>query len=239
MFKIDFVGVVCLVNRDDSVIALIPDGRRAKPKHVARIVVDPESVRDGADTWGTREEDDIEGGEFLLPPGPITLEGADVRGKLNTGNLATKLPRLSELAREFDVDPESRNVWSSVTIRQGELMAFRWPGSRDSSTVSILTQLTVPHEGEFRISVGDRRRADRQPFLQLAAGTNVVIVNDSEAPTSRNPHFHIYNLLDRQGRELLSKYPPSTPPGLDPLRTTHHFYSRGVSGDDLCPNTGG
>lgn len=239
MFRIDFVGVVCLFRDGDAEHALLPDGRRSKPAHVARLIVDPQRIVAGAETWGTRDPDDIERGEFTLPPGALTIEGANQAGQepVRSETLDERLPRLTDLARDFVLDPDSPNIWTSVAIRQGTLEAFRWPGSRDSPTVSVLAQLTVPHQGPFRITVMNRRTRDQNAFLQLQAETNVVIVNDSTADTSRNPHFHIYNLLDRDGRMLLSKFPPNTRPNVPPLVTSHHFYNRPSSGDDLCPVT--
>ena len=238
MFKVDFVGVVCLFRDGDTERALVPDGQDAEPPHIARIVVDdPANVVAGAETWGERESDDVIRGEFPLPAGSIVIEGVDQPGELVSFTLDERLPRLSAAAPGFRVDPQSPNIWTSVAIRQGTLEVFRWPESADRETASVLTQLSVPNEGNYRVLVTDRDDPDRERFLELAAGTNLVIVNDSTSPLRAMEHFQIYDRLATSDSPTFGNVPPPTPPGIPALTTSHPFYDRPVAGDDLCPNT--
>lgn len=237
MFKVDFVGVVCLANGSDVEQALLPDGRDFDPPHAARIVVQPQDILSGEETWGERTDAEIERGEFRLPKGTIAIEKANEAGTLDAASVNRHLPSLSAIASGFVVDRQSPNVWSSVDIRQGTLQAFRWPGTQSAPTASVLTQLTVAHDGGYRVTVTDRNDPNRQSFLDLAPGTNVVIVNDSPSDDREKPHFHIYNRLAANPSAQVGTQPPATPPEIPALVSTHPFYNRPINGEDLCPNT--
>lgn len=196
-FKIDFIGLVCFLDRGEARLAYFPDGRNENgqlgniPAHHARIIVpsapegEPQSVLE-ADWWP--DHDDTEVRTFpILEPVELEISGLDGRGVDATQQAL--LPKLS-IDDSLVVDERNANTIARLTIRAGRLSAFEFEGS-------AVSQLEIPdHDREIIIRATTRDGKVRT--IVLRPGTEIVIRNSSEDLTGgadETAHFRIYRQL--------------------------------------------
>ncbi len=235
-YTVQFVGVVCFLRQNGSRLAMLADGRQFTPRHTARIVVEPSSVI--SEVGWNRTEAQIRRGQFILPQGSVNLEGADKVGTLDSTLQESRLPRLQVLEPTFRINPAQARTVATLPIRQGKLEAFRYPASPDTPTVSLISQLDVPHNGTITVTVTPTTGAVRN--IVLKAGTEIAVVNDSMALGRGQNHFHIYDQLNTATTRItVGKIPPPVlMRNLPVSQSRHRVFNELVDGNDSCPNTG-
>jgi len=237
MYKVQFVGAICFLRQNGSRLALLPDGSDIRPKHLARIVVDPGMVTDEAN-WPRRNRVQRNLGEYRLPSCTVTLSGVDQPGQLDTSDHERRMPRLQNLQPLFRIDPNLADTVATIPIRQGTLIAFRYPKTLDEPDASIISELRVNHDGPITVVVTPRDGSAVRTLL-LEPGTEIAIANDTPDDESIAEHFQIYEKLADDPRARLEPMPPPNPPRLLPPSRSEHRIFNGIIDDDLqCPNTG-
>jgi hypothetical protein len=238
-YQVQFVGLVCFYKDGRSRQALLPDGREPGhgiEPHAGSVEVDPKCVIEAAG-WGVSK--DTEHGRYLLPPCSIVIEGAEAdsshSGDLDTSQHEGRLPMLSAIDRNFEIDPDRAETIARVRIQRGVLAAYRIPGG----TASI-SQLQIPHDGEIHIRVLPRDDSPERRLL-LKPGTEVVIANMGRSGyltnSPHNSHFRIYEKLSTQPVTL---HEPEILPDVPPSLSQHVTFQRHapISLSSDCTNTG-
>lgn len=236
-YTVQFVGVICFLRQNGGRLAMMADGRRFTPRHVARIELRRADIR--SESGWTRSPLQVRRGQFVLPQCSLTIEGADQRGAFDATQQELHLPRLQVLENSFQIDPAAARTVATIPIRQGTLRAFRYPASPDLPHISVISELTVPHDGTITVTATPRNGAPPQTIL-LEPGTEIVIVNDSMSLGRGQNHFHIYDQLNTAPppRVSLGQVPPPTPPPIPRSMSEHPAFNRLIDGNDSCPNTG-
>lgn len=233
-YKIDFIGLVCFVDRgEDTRLAFFPDGRNENgelgdiPRHDARIVVpsappgQPQSVLE-ADWWP--DLDDTRVRIFpILESVQLEISGLDGSGVDATQHNRLTPPLSAD--NSLQVDERNARTIARLRIRAGTLGAFEFEDS-------LVSQLVVPdHDGEIRITATSRVDGTVRTIL-LRPGTEIVIRNTSDDLTGGQDeaaHFRIYAQLAPNSVGVLS-VPDTDFDDLLKLDSQH---------PDLAANTGG
>jgi hypothetical protein len=230
MYTVQFIGMMCFFKQPNARLVLLPDGTQMTPKHSARIAVDPKQVNGSSGNWPTAA---AKQGDFVLDQDfDIVIEGVDQNGTLDVSKHdPVRLPA------GFAIDLTTARTIGRIAIRQGILQTFRYPGTNDTIEASTISQLDVPHTGVIRITATVRSNPSVVRTIELKAGTEIAIVNDS-ADTSHD-HFHIYSQLG-QGPTALGNTPDSEVGKFHRSQSQHKvFFKPDPIVDGVrCPNTG-
>ncbi|HWW61250.1 MAG TPA: hypothetical protein VN181_07780 [Thermoanaerobaculia bacterium] len=259
-YNIQFIGLVCFFDPGKGSVALLPDGRKSSPPHTSRIAIDkPKSeVLSSSGNWPDTNGE-VKKGDFLLDePCEIELSGVDVTtGKLNTSEHGIRLAKLTDSNRKFRIDLTKAITIARVTITNGTLKERRYPGTKkDDQHASLISELTVPHNGDIEITV--RLKSGTTRSITLKKGTEVAILNEpskrgslskswlslliakllrpKRAVKAGMDHFHIYEQLGN-GEALGTT--PLTKTGATRSDSRHRAFKPGPIVDGVrCPNTG-
>jgi len=241
VYKILFVGLVCLFRQDGGRIALLPDASSDPVKHVARIAIDsPGNIVQASSNWPASAKAT---GDFLLTEAcTIQFEDADVADPAHPLQTA-KLPL--GMRPGFEIDPAAPNAIAQVPIMRGTLTALLYPGSdKGNPAASVITQVDVPHRGNIHVKVTSRNGTVRT--IELKPNTEIAVVNDVDMRTRRQlaevgglDHFHIYQRLGKAESVNVGTTPP-TPLGYQVSQSRHRVFAgaAGVVDGIRCPNTG-
>jgi hypothetical protein len=232
-YKIQFVGLVCFFDPGTGRIALLPDGRGSSPKHTARIAIDKPKTEVKASTgkWPNTNGEVAKGDFVLDEPCEIELSGVNTGGSFGTSGHGKRLSKLTDSNRKFRIDPAKAKAIARVTITNGTLNEFRYPGTDDTQDASLISELTVPHNADIEITV---KFKSETRTITLKAGTEVGIANESSDP--KVDHFHIYEQLGN-GEALGAT--PLTKLGATRSGSKHRVFKGGPIVDGVrCPNTG-
>ena len=222
-YKIDFIGLVCFLDRGETRLAFFPDGRNVDGElggiapHHARIVVpsappgQPQSVLD-ADWW--QDQDDTEVRIFPIPePVVLTISGLAGRG-VNATQHDQRTPRLSD-DNSLQVDEENAKTIVRLGISAGTLQALEFEGG-------VVSQLDVPDHDE-KIVITATTADGTVRTLTLVPGTEIVLRNTSDDVTGgqdEHAHFRIYRQLAPNSLGVLST-PTLDLPNLPDLVSEH------------------
>lgn len=241
-YKVYFLGLVCFYRLHGTRLALLPDGTtppQGVDPHYPSIIVAPEAIED-AQGWGSNPVTDTERGIFFLPHCTIAMDGMDSSGELDVSQHDGVLPQLRQIDTNFEIDPESAQTSARLTIRQGRLTVHAIPGGE-----ALISQLVVPHEGPFTITVTPAD-AGSPRTLRLRAGTEVIVANmgkggvylrEGRTDDPLHSHFRIYEKLSGNAVTLTK---PSAVASLPRPETSHWYFrsQRGINLDVECTNTG-
>lgn len=241
-YKVNFLGLVCFYRVHGGRLVLLPDGTtppQGVDPHYPSIIVAPEAI-EAAEGWGSNAVTDTERGIFFLPHCTIAMDGMDTSGELDVSQHQNALPQLSQIDANFQIDPERAQTSARLTIRQGRLTAHAVPGGE-----ALISQLVVPHEGPFTITVTPTA-AGSPRTLRLRAGTEVIVANmgkggiylrEGRTNDPAHSHFRIYEKLSVQSVTLTK--PPAVA-ALPKPETSHWYFlsQREINLDVECTNTG-
>jgi hypothetical protein len=258
-YKVQFVGLVCFVKHKGAVHALMPNGRHPPhgiPRHMAFIVVEKSKIDENATRWPPGER--VDQGEvltrFWFPPSQIELDGIATPGDLMTAEQDARLPRLSLYPNHVRIDPYRAPAIGHVPIRSGYLAAYRRPGSEDNGTAALISELTVDHPDQIRISVTPHCNLNTRTIV-LTAGTEIVFLNQSEPDGDfdiecgdagvdegggeeydQENHFELYGYLTTPPVELGA--PGPTPRKIPESDSQHPIWDGPIGLTPRCSNTG-
>jgi hypothetical protein len=229
-YKIDFIGLVCFVDRGDTRLAYFPDGTNMPgiPVHDARITV-PSSTPGGepsvldADWGGWLDHDDSRIRIFGVQES-VDLEISGLDGSGVDALLHDQLTPPLSADNSLLVDEENAITIARLTIKAGTLAALEFEDS-------MVSQLTVPHDREIKITATSRVDGTVRTIV-LRPGTEIVIRNTSDDLTGGQDeaaHFRIYGQLAPNRVGVLS-IPTTDFDALPDLHSDH---------PDLRPNLGG
>jgi hypothetical protein len=229
MYTVQFVGLMCFFKQPNARIVLLPDGTHMEPKHSARIAVDKSMVANKSGAWPAVPASK---GDFLLDEDfDIVIEQADQPGQLT---LTDHKP--ISLGPNFAIDLNTAKTIGRIAIRQGMLRTFRYPGTNDTPEASTISQLDVMHSANIHIRATGRKNPQIVRTIELKAGTEIAIVNDSA--DKDHDHFHIYEQLGHGPGPLGTT--PNNPPGFLRSQSQHRVFHKPdpIVDGVRCPNTG-
>lgn len=238
-YKVHFVGLVCFYKESGARQALLPDGEHSPPAgvdpHYGSILVAPEAIEQSS---GWSSDVDTARGIFYVPPCSIAIEGMDAPGVLDTSAHDNLLPQLRQIDPDFEIDPDQAETIARLHIRQGTLSARTISGGS-----AAISQLIVPHDGAFTITVTPRDGSAART-LRMAAGAEVVIGNMARGgsyaravPLEENNHFRIYEKLSI--RPVTLSEPASVQTFSQPESQHWFFVDQGpINLHTSCSNTG-
>jgi hypothetical protein len=236
-YKVDFVGLVCFYRERGARLALLPDGREPDPgiaPHYGTIRVSPDDVL-AAEGWEASNE--LDDGIFVLPPCEVIIDGASQPGSLDVSDHDQRLPQLSQIDPNFEIDPASARTIAKVRIVRGTLRVFQIPEG-----TALVSQLEVDHDGPVDITVQpDDGSAPRT--IRIAAGAEIVIANmakDGIYQRDRNVHDDHFKLYERLSFRPVMLNEPDSISAANELSSRHPlFAARGpISLYVDCTNTG-
>lgn len=194
-YSVQFVGLVCFYRERGGRLALLPDGSDPGPDidpHYGSIVLASDAIEETSG-WPDAPADGP-GRTFELPPCEVVIAGADDTGVLDVEAHDGKLPQLSQIDSNFEIDPDRARTVARIHIRQGKLTAYRIPGGD-----AAISQLDVTYDGKVTITV---KPDDGSPHRTIVArpGTEVAIANMrrggyDQRSTKTGSHFRIYEKL--------------------------------------------
>jgi len=239
-YKVHFVGLVCFYKEPGARLALLPDGLtppQGIDAHYPSILVAPDVI---ADSQGWPDDSDTQQGIFYLPPCTISIEGMDTPGDLDVSGHDDALPQLRQIDPAFQIDPQSASTSARLNIRQGTLTAHSIPKGD-----ALVSQLVVPHEGAFTITVTPTGPSPART-LRLQAGAEVIVGNMAaggvyeRAVPPEDPQYSHFRIYEKLSVNVVTLPAPSSLSALSAPDTNHWFFvdQRGISLDTACTNTG-
>ena len=195
-YTVQFIGLMCFQSRERGRRVLLPDGRfpedRFTSPHIPSISVRRDDVL-SFDGW---REDQVSADpwemEFRFLPSEITLPFSNREEAAYTETESfTRIPKLSDMVREYTIDYDKANWIASIPILEGQVNALR---VTDLPNAPLIGQLDVDYDGEIEITVTARKGWPRRRIV-LKPGSEVAITNTSRGLPPRTDalnHFQIY-----------------------------------------------